>query len=51
VNTLVPGTIKASLRTIWQIGQVRIFDDGGDDGDGSTTADNTLFATQGVFEP
>jgi TolB protein len=49
-NSLVPGTIKPSLRTIWQIGRVRV-DDAGPDGNPDTTADNTVFAVQGVFVP
>jgi WD40 repeat protein len=50
VNALTPGAVQASLRAIWQIGQARVFD-GGSDGDGSTGADNTVFAVQGVFIP
>jgi hypothetical protein len=49
-NTLVPGTVTESLRTIWQIGRVRV-DDAGPDGNPDTTADNTVFAVQGVFVP
>jgi hypothetical protein len=49
-DTLVPGTIKESLRTIWQVGRVRV-DDAGPDGNTDTTADNTVFAVQGVFVP
>ena len=49
-DTLVPGTITESLRTIWQIGRVRV-DDAGPDGNPDTTADNTVFAVQGVFVP
>jgi hypothetical protein len=49
-DTLVPGAIKERLRTIWQVGQVRVFD-GGADEDGSTAADNTVFAVEGVFVP
>jgi hypothetical protein len=49
-DTLVPGTIKESLRTVWQIGRVRV-DDAGPDGNPDTTADNTVFVTQGVFVP
>ena len=49
-DTLVPGTIKESLRTIWQIGRVRV-DDAGPDGNPDTGADNTVFAVQGVFVP
>jgi Tol biopolymer transport system component len=50
IDTLVPGAIKETRRAIWQVGQVRVFD-GGADGDGSTAADNTVFAAQGVFVP
>jgi hypothetical protein len=42
--------IKEGKRNIWESGQVRVFD-GGADGDGATTADNTLFAVQGLFVP
>jgi hypothetical protein len=49
-DTLVPGTIAAGLRTIWQIGRVRV-DDAGPDGNPDTTADNTVFAVQGIFVP
>jgi TolB protein len=49
-DTLVPGTIKERLRTIWQIGRVRV-DDAGPDGNPDTAADNTVFAVQGVFVP
>ena len=49
-NALVPGTIQGGMRSIWEIGQAQVFD-GGADSDGSTTGDNTLFLTQGVFVP
>jgi Tol biopolymer transport system component len=49
-DTLVPGAIEEGERAIWQIGRARV-DDGGADADGSTTADNTVFAVQGVFVP
>jgi Tol biopolymer transport system component len=49
-DTLVPGTIKEGLRAIWQIGRVRV-DDAGPDGNPDTSADNTVFAVQGVFIP
>jgi hypothetical protein len=42
--------IDDDKRTIWELGQTHIYD-GGADGDGATTADNTLFAVQGVFIP
>jgi hypothetical protein len=41
--------VKEGRRTIWQLGQVQVFD-GGPDGDVQTD-DNTLFAVQGVFVP
>jgi Tol biopolymer transport system component len=49
INALVPGAIKDSKRQIMQLADVQIMD-GGPDGDVST-ADNDLFATQGVFVP
>jgi hypothetical protein len=49
-DSLVPGTITESLRTVWQIGRARV-DDAGPDGDPDTTGDNAVFATQGVFVP
>jgi hypothetical protein len=50
MNALAPGTHADGRRAVWQLGQVRVFD-GGADADGSTTADNTVFAVQGVFVP
>jgi hypothetical protein len=49
-DAIVPGTVKETNRSIWQFASARVFD-GGADGDGDTTADNTLFATEGVFVP
>ena len=37
-------------RAVWAFDRVRLLD-GGVDGDADTAADNTLFATQGVFVP
>jgi hypothetical protein len=48
-DAVLPGVIKESRRSIWQMGQVQVFD-GGADGVVSTTP-NTLFATQGIFVP
>jgi hypothetical protein len=42
--------IKEGKRNVWESGQLKVFD-GGADGDGSTTGDNTLFAVQGLFVP
>jgi hypothetical protein len=49
-NAVVPGSVHEVLRTIWQMGQVRVFD-GGTDGVASTTGDNTLFMEEGLFVP
>jgi hypothetical protein len=50
VNAVYPGAITAGRRGIWQLGQVQVYD-GGADGLASTTGDNTLFLTQGIFIP
>jgi hypothetical protein len=42
--------IKEGKRNVWEAGQVWVFD-GGADGNGSSTADNMLFAVQGLFVP
>ena len=47
---LIPGAVKSDKRTIWALDAVRIYD-GGADGDGDTTADNTLVARPGIFIP
>jgi hypothetical protein len=49
-DSLVPGIAVEGSRAIWELGRLELFD-GGADGDGDTTADNTLFATQGLFVP
>jgi dipeptidyl aminopeptidase/acylaminoacyl peptidase len=49
-NAVIPGLVKRGLRTIWQLGQVKVYD-GGADGFAATTADNTLFADEGIFAP
>jgi uncharacterized repeat protein (TIGR01451 family) len=48
-EAVVPGAVKEFKRMVWQLGQVRVLD-GGPDGVVST-ANNTLFAVQGVFVP
>ena len=52
MDAVVPGIVLSleGKRAVWQIGQVRFYD-GGPDGDADTTADNTLFAVQGLFVP
>jgi acyl-homoserine-lactone acylase len=48
-GAVMPGSVTAGARTIWQLGQIQVFD-GGPDGD-AETAGNTLFADQGIFIP
>ena len=50
VNALIPGLVVGGARSIWQVGQMQLYD-GGPDGDGDTLAGNTLFMSQGVFVP
>jgi hypothetical protein len=47
---VLPGSVKSKKRTVWELDDVRIFD-GGADGDGDTTADNSVFMRPGVFIP
>jgi len=49
-DALVPGTIVESKRSIWQLGQIKVYD-AGPDGLASTTGDNTLFQNEGIFVP
>jgi hypothetical protein len=46
----MPGSVIANNRAIWQTDQIQLYD-GGADGVASTTGDNTLFMTQGIFVP
>jgi hypothetical protein len=50
IDSLVPGAVSELTRAIWALDQVRVYD-GGPDENGTTTADNYLFAVQGVFVP
>jgi hypothetical protein len=50
VNAVVAGAVVGGRRTIWELGQVKLYDAGAD-GVASTTGDNTLFMVQGVFTP
>jgi TolB protein len=49
-DTLVPGSVKEGLRSIWELSQVLVYD-GGTDGDADTALDNTLFMDEGIFVP
>jgi uncharacterized repeat protein (TIGR01451 family) len=48
-NTLLPNYVQNGARAVWELGRVEVFD-GGPDGVVST-ADNSLFADQGIFVP
>ena len=50
IDTVLPGAVAERVRSIWALDQVKVYD-GGADGDADTTADNSLFAVQGVFVP
>ena len=50
VNAIFAGAVKPVKRAVWEYDDVRIYD-GGADGDGDTTADNTVFLRPGVFIP
>jgi hypothetical protein len=49
VNAISPGAVTGGARAVWELGTVQLYD-GGPDGIAST-ADNSLFARQGVFTP
>jgi hypothetical protein len=49
IDALMPGAVVQGRRSIWALGQVQVFD-GGPDGD-AQSADNSLFAVQGIFVP
>jgi hypothetical protein len=48
-NAVMPGSIVGGIRSNWELGAIQVYD-GGADGQAST-ADNTLFESQGVFIP
>jgi hypothetical protein len=50
LDALVPGASAERTRAIWALDQVKVYD-GGPDEDADTTADNALFAVQGIFVP
>ena len=50
LDALLPGIVREKSRMVWELGQIKVYD-GGADQDGDTTADNNLFAVQGVFVP
>jgi hypothetical protein len=49
-DSVLPGLVPETQRTIWQLDQIQVFD-GGSDESASTTDDNTLFADEGIFVP
>ena len=48
-DAITAGTVKETMRTVWDLGKVNVFD-GGSDGVAGTNP-NTLFLTQGYFVP
>jgi hypothetical protein len=49
-DTVIPGAVREGARAIWQLTRIAV-QDGGQDGVGTTTGDNTDFLKQGVFVP
>jgi hypothetical protein len=49
-DSIVSGAVTESKRSVWELRRILVYD-GGPDGDADTTADNTLFETEGVFVP
>lgn len=49
-DTVMPGTVPESKRSLWALDRVQVYD-GGSDGLAATTGDNTLFMDQGLFVP
>ncbi len=49
-DAVTPGVVTETKRTIWELDAVQLLD-GGPDGVASTSGDNVLFETQGVFVP
>jgi hypothetical protein len=49
MDAVQPGVVPEGKRSVWQLGQIEVYD-GGSDGVAGT-AGNTLFAKQGVFVP
>jgi hypothetical protein len=50
LNAVIPGAVRDGKRGTWELAGAPIYD-GGADGDGDTTADNTVFARPGIFVP
>jgi hypothetical protein len=50
LQATIPSSVEQGKRQVWELAAARIFD-GGADGDGDTTADNTVFARPGIFIP
>ena len=50
LDAAIPGLVPEQKRLVWGFDQVKVYD-GGPDEDADTTADNALFATQGIFVP
>jgi hypothetical protein len=49
-DSVLPGAVPEAKRSVWALDNVKVYDSGLD-GNVSTTGDNTLFETQGLFVP
>jgi dipeptidyl aminopeptidase/acylaminoacyl peptidase len=50
IDAIVPNTVKEGRSSVWELGQVKVYD-GGSDGAAGTLGDNTLFMDEGLFIP
>jgi hypothetical protein len=48
-NAVAPGSVQAGHRSVWEFGQMSVFDGGSSGVAGA--ADATLFEDQGIFVP
>jgi hypothetical protein len=49
-DAITPGMVPEGKRTVWELGQVKVYD-GGDDDDADTCCFEDVFLVQGVFVP
>ena len=49
-DALIPGSVPEGERSIWEVGQIDVYD-GGPDGSVATESGDKVFLRQGVFSP
>jgi hypothetical protein len=49
-DAIIPGSVPERERSIWELGQVEVWD-GGPDGAIATTAGDNVFLREGIFVP